>query len=184
MAGKKLIKMLLAFIFGGALLFAFLLYASIKTKTKDLSKKAPFAQILNQSLTLNRKVWLLQEKYPANKKYPIILVDTLHPNWPWYTERLKMNQPDLKLLKEIPIGASVKFDKVTVYTNGVSGGSTIRLFGTLTAEKESFQVEYDWGKESFARRLDKIPETWSFELAPWQLQIDTQFYKIPEAQLW
>lgn len=71
-----------------------------------------------------------------------------------------------------------------MYTNGVSGSSKPCLFGTIEYAGKVYKVEYQWGDQSIGRRFDKIPESWSFPMAPWQSAIDLKFYKLPIAEWW
>ena len=181
---KKAIRILILVITVSLLLFGFLLYSTIKMKTRNISEMQPFATYVGDKLNLQRTVWLFQEKEPVDSKYPLVLLDSLNPSFQWYHDRIKLQNPEVKLIKKITEGTSLQFDKVIMYTNGVSGTSTPRMFGELQDAGQTYRVEYSWGDQSFARMLDKEEKTWYFGLAPWQSTKDTAFYELPIAEFW
>lgn len=184
LTGKRVLKIALLVVIGAIFLFCFMLYATVKTKSTSLSKITPFQEIINKPLTLVRDVELFVEEFPSNDDFPNLITDRYQRNYQNLHERLTIEEPDAKFIVKIPAGQQVVFSKATMYTNGVSGSSKPCLFGTINYGGNEYKVEYQWGDQSIGRRFDKIPESWSFPLAPWQSTIDLKFYKLPIAEWW
>lgn len=184
LTGKRVLKIALLVVVAAIFLFCFMLYASVKTKSTSLNKITPFQEILNKPLTLVRDVELFIEEFPTNDDFPHLITDRYQRNYQYLHERLTIEVPDARFIVKIPTGQQVVFSKATMYTNGVSGSSKPCLFGTIDYNGKKYKVEYQWGDQSIGRRFDKIPESWSFAMAPWQTKIDLTFYKLPIAQWW
>ncbi|WP_160366903.1 hypothetical protein [Sphingobacteruim zhuxiongii] len=182
--GARVLKIALLEIFGGISLFCFLLYMTVKTKSTSLQKEEPFQAILNKPQTLLRDVELFDEELSTNDDFPNIMTDQYQHNFTNLQGRLKIPKPDVTYIAKIPAGQQVVFRKAIMYTNGVSGGSTPCLFGTIRYNDREYKVEYQWGDQSISRRSDNIPESWSFAMAPWQPAIDLTFYELPIAEWW
>lgn len=163
------------FLFGipiALLVFTFLLYFTIKTKSTSLNTYTPFKEWIGKTVLLKRETFLFQEADPMNTEYPYLLLDTLE------------DRSDIKEVALITIGTKLTIEKAIMYTNGVSGSSFPVLFGSLDDGSKIYPIAYRWGDESLSRRFDKIEARWKFELAPWQDIPDTTFYSLPEAKWW
>ncbi len=172
-------------VFSVIVLFIFWLYQTVKTKTTSLNKYAPFKEWVGKTVILNNNMKLFKYKtYNSmeDKNYPYILMDNRHPDWE-YLHRL-IESDDVEQIIEIPKGTSLKLEKAVQYTNGVSGGSTPVIFGTITSNDVDYNVSYQWGSKDRVRWFDNIPEYWCFHQAPWQEEVDTTFYYLPIAKIW
>lgn len=165
-------------------LFIFIIYATVKTKSTNLDKYEPFKEWVGQTVILNQPTALFKEKIPMhdNTRYPYMLLDSLHPNWQ-YAEDQK-NIGDIEEITKFPKGMMLQLEKAIQYTNGVSGSSYPTVFGTITANGNTYKVGYQWGTMNFGKSFDKIEKCWQFHQAPWQDHVDTAFYALPTAKFW
>jgi len=171
-------------IIGGIALFLFLLYTTLKTKSRNLNGYAPFTEWIGKAVILGKKTILFKDHLPTydNNKYPYVLLDSLHPRWPYVAQQLKSG--DLEKIVEFPIGTRLNIEKAVQYTNGVSGASYPALFGTIYYEGDTYKIAYQWGDIDLSKAFDKIEKCWRFHQAPWQEQEDHTFYALPTATLW
>lgn len=171
-------------IIGGIGLFIFFLYATIKTKSTNISKYPPFQEWVNKTVILNKETTVFEEKIKmnANSKYPYILLDSLHPRWEYIQQQEEIG--DVTKIKIFPAGTKLILEKAVQYTNGVSGSSYPTIFGTLKSNGKEYKVGYQWGEINLSRYFDKVPESWQFHQAPWQPEKDTTYYALPKADWW
>ncbi len=184
MSVKKTMGIIVLVGIAGMLIFGFFLYFSIKTKSTDISRLSPFSEWTGKTLTLELETVLLKEKLSlhADKSYPYLLLDSLHPEWPYIEERIQLG--DYSLEKKFPAGTKFHMGKAVQFTGGVSGYSTPFVFGTISYKGENYNVAYKWGTMDIAKYLDKVKACWQFPQAPWQSARDTAFYALPEAKWW
>lgn len=164
-------------------LFIFVLYVTIKTKSTNISKYPPFQEWVNKTVTLNKETTVFEEKIKmnANRKYPYMLLDTLHPRWEYIREQEEIG--DVTEIKVFPAGTKLILEKAIQYTNGVSGSSYPTIFGTINDGEKAYKVGYQWGEWDMSRSFSD-PEPWHFHQAPWQDEPDTAHYALPKATLW
>jgi len=166
------------------LIFCFFLYATIRTKSTSLSQFSPFKEWMGKTVTMDKEIVLLREKVKQfeDKKYPYLLIDSLHPYWPYLDERMELG--DYTLVEKLPAGVKFHIEKAVQFTGGVSGSSTPFVFGTISYNGKNYKIGYQWGTMDVARFMDKVKACWQFHLAPWQPQTDTAYYELPAAQWW
>ncbi len=184
MDNQRLYTIIKRCIIGGAGLFIFFLYATIKTKSTSLHQVAPFKQYINQTVITNQDIFLMTEKDVPDGKFPYIVLDSAYAGFQWYVDRSKLSPPEVTLLDTIPAGSSITFTKAVNYTNGVSGLSKACLFGKITLQDKEYLIYYPWGKRSERMWLEGKYDQWEFRLAPWQTEKDTNYYTVPDAQYW
>ena len=186
MTAKKITTIILVSIAVGLVLFALMLYFTIKTKSTSLNDIEPFRSLIDKTMVLQRQTFLFSEPHEiysdSDAGYPYFLLDSLHPNWQWVQDRLKMSEPDVKQIRAFPAGTKLTIKKAVMYTNGVSGGSNPSLFGIIKDEENTYKIQYRWGEQSKIRYFDNIAESWKFSKAPWQKVEDTTYYALPEAK--
>lgn len=166
------------------LAFGLFLYATIKTKSTPISQYAPFNQWVSKAVILDKETVLISEKvklYPENG-YPYLLLDSLHPDWPYIEERMQLG--DYVLVERFPAGTGFQIEKAVQFTGGVSGRSTPFVFGQIRHHGKSYPTAYQWGTMDMAKFMDKVDASWHFHQAPWQPKADTAFYALPEARWW
>ncbi|WP_197084168.1 hypothetical protein [Sphingobacterium sp. Ag1] len=166
------------------LAFGFFLYATIKTKSTRISQYPPFKQWAGKTVILDKQTVLISEKvklYPENG-YPYLLLDSLHPDWPYIEERIQLG--DYALVERFPAGTSFHIEKAVQFTGGVSGSSTPFVFGKIQHGGKRYGTAYQWGTMDIAKFMDKVEASWYFHQAPWQPKADTVFYALPEARWW
>lgn len=168
----------------GMLIFGFFLYATIKTKSTRVDQYPPFKQWIGKTVILDKETVLISEKVKlyAYDDYPYLLLDSLHPYWPYLEERVRLG--DYILIEEFPAGTSLRIDKAVQFTGGVSGSSTPFVFGRIRYRDKTYGTAYQWGTTDIAKFMDKVDERWHFHQAPWQPEVDTAFYALPEARWW
>lgn len=182
---KQVVKIFLICVVVGFFLFVFALFQTCKTKSTNISKKEPFKDLIGKELVLKRPVRLFMEKYPTREDYPYVLSDTNMHSWSTYTSMLQADVLEIKLSDTISENSKIIFDKAIQYTPGVSGFSRSKLFGTLSStEGKTYQVEVSWGKLNSNLDWKGSQKAYKFELAPWQSEIDTASYYLPDAQWW
>lgn len=186
MRSKKIMSIIFILAGAGILAFAFILYATIKTKSTSLDNKPPFRTLIGQTVTLQRETVLYEDHIgqQTNADYPYILLDSLHPLWQYAQDCQAQPQPDLLAITKFPAGTTLHIEKAIQYTNGVSGTSNPSLFGSISSGGEIYKIGYQWGKISLEKYFDKVEKCWHFHQAPWQSQQDTAFYALPEAKVW
>jgi len=184
MSVKKIMGIIITIGMVGILAFGFFLYATIKTKSTGISQYSPFKQWVGKTVTLDKETMLISEKlklYPENG-YPYLLLDSLHPDWPYIEERMQLG--DYALVEKFPAGISFQIEKAVQFTGGVSGSSTPFVFGKIRHGGKSYGTAYQWGTMDIAKFMDKVDASWHFHQAPWQPKADTMFYALPEARWW
>lgn len=166
------------------LVFGFVLYATIKTKSTVISQYSPYKEWMGRTVILDKETVLLTEKVKQfdDKKYPYLLLDSLHPDWSYLAERIELG--DYILVEKFPAGAKFHIEKAIQFTGGVSGNSTPFVFGTISYNGKNYKISYQWGTMDIAKFMDKVNACWQFHRAPWQSQADTAYYELPEAQWW
>lgn len=171
---------------GGLVLFGFLLYATIKTKTTNLNKYEPFNEWIGKTVILNKQTVLFKDKMymNGNSDYPYALLDSMHPQWQYIEERKNLSEPDLEEITTFPAGTELRLEKAIQYTNGVSGSSYPTIFGSIRYHGETHKIGYQWGTMDLGKRFDKVEKCWQFHQAPWQEKADTAFYALPTANFW
>lgn len=182
--GPRVVKVFFLVVLVGIVLFCFLLFLTIKTKSTSLVKKEPYSQVLNKPLTFLRDIYLIDYEYRMKDDYPLLMLDPHHPSFRSYVDAFKEDPPQGIYVAKIPAGQHVIFTNAVMYTNGVSGGSTPCLFGEINYQGTVYKVSYHWGDQSISRNFDHIPESWSFPMAPWQSKLDMKYYELPTAQWW
>ncbi len=183
---KKVLWILLGIFVFGILVFSFIIYATIKVKSKDISKLEPFQEWVGKTVPLHQEVVVFKELISLNedRNYPYIILDKAHPKWQYVEQQKTMAEPDLKKIDIFPVGSTFQIEKATIFTNGVSGFSTPYVFGTIRYGDKEFKVGYQWGEESISKRMDNNDKSWKFHQAPWQSEVDTIDYALPEAKGW
>lgn len=186
MTGKRILKTTIGLIVGGIFLFAFFLYATIKTKSTGIDKYPPFREWVNKKVVLNRETVVVKEKIRSitNGIYPYTLLDRLHPDWEYVQSKIELSDPDIEEIRVFPAGTELILEKAIQYTNGVSGSSYPAMFGTIGRGEDAYKVGYQWGKCDVAKNHYGIKECWKFNQAPWQEQPDTAYYALPKAERW
>lgn len=184
MSVKKIMGTIITIGMVAMLAFGFFLYATIKTKSTRISQYQPFKQWVDKTVTLDKETVLISEKvklYPENG-YPYLMLDSLHPDWPYVAERIDLG--DYALVERFPAGSSFHIEKAVQFTGGVSGSSTPFVFGKIHHGGKSYGAAYQWGTRDIAKFMDKVDTSWYFHQAPWQPKADTVFYALPEARWW
>ncbi|WP_346239073.1 hypothetical protein ABDK00_010075 [Niabella insulamsoli] len=181
---RKPIRLLVLIISGGFILFAFILYATIKTKSTNISEYAPYNSWVGKTVALDKPTVLIVErvKISEDKNYPYSLLDSLHPDWQYLEEFEKAG--NYTKVTTFPAGVKFHIKKAIQFTGGVSGSSTPIVFGTLLHNGKEYKVGYQWGQRNIARYMDKIKECWHFHRAPWQTRSDNTFYSLRDAKWW
>lgn len=164
-------------------LFVFILYTTIKTKSRSLDRYEPFKKWVGKTVVLHRETVLFREKNPG-KMYPYLLADSLHPEWQYTQDRKNLPEPELIEIMKFAAGTKFKIEKAVQFTNGVSGSSSPTVFGIISKEGKTYKISYQWGKMDIAKFFDHIEQCWQFHQAPWQDKTDTAFYALPEAEWW
>lgn len=164
-------------------LFCFILYATVKTKSKNVGQYEPFKEWVGKTVVLKRETVLFKEKN-AKGRYPYLLADSLHPQWPYIQDRKNLTDPDLAEVMKFPTGAKLEIERATQFTNGVSGASSPTISGTLHSGGKLYKISYQWGEMDIAKFFDKIEKCWQFHQAPWQDKTDSAFYALPQAAWW
>lgn len=176
MTAKKIIMIIASVIIVLILLFVFMLYVALKTKSTNIDKYEPFKSLIDKTVTLNTETVLFKENDIYNNQYPYTLVDNLHTRWEWFNSRMENpNVDDIKKIATLPIGTKLKIEKAIMYKTGVSGSSYPVLFGVI--EGTEYKINYQWGKKP-----DFMLNDWRFNKAPWQKTQDTALYTIPDAK--
>jgi len=182
---KKVLKIIIICVVVGFFLFVFALFQTCKTKSTSISKRDPFKEVIGKELIIKRPVRLFMPKDPDKTDYPYAISDTNQVSWESYMSGLQANEPEIKLSDSIKENAKVVFDKAVIYTNGVSGFSRPKLFGTLTStEGNTYKVEFCWGKYESGYPWKGSHQPYKFSIAPWQEVQDTAHYYLPSAQWW
>ncbi|WCM43327.1 hypothetical protein MG290_06610 [Flavobacterium sp. CBA20B-1] len=185
MTTKSIVKIAALVIGLGVILFAFMLFASIKTKSSSLNNHEPYKNWVGKNVTLQKEtVLFIDRMYDDNDDYKYTLLDSLHPQWQSVDERKNLPAPDLEEIVKFPAGTQFKLEKAIQYTNGVSGFSTPYIFGTILHNGKTYKTGYQWGTLDLAKSMDKEKKSWHFHQAPWQDSKDTAFYELPTAKLW
>ncbi len=186
MTAKKIMGIIILIAIGGIGLFIFILYATIKTKSTNISKYEPFNEWVGKTATLNRETILFIDKLPMykNSTYPYVMLDSLHPMWQYAEDRKNLAEPELVEITSFPAGTTLKIEKAIQYTNGVSGSSYPMVFGTVSQSGRDYKIGYRWGSQNMNKAFANIEECWQFHQAPWQTHADTAFYALPEAHWW
>lgn len=184
MSVKKTMGIIIGIGIVAVFVFGFVLYATIKTKSTVISQYSPYKEWMGRTAILDKETVLLTEKVKLydDKKYPYLLLDSLHPDWPYLAEHIKLG--DYILVAKFPAGAAFHIEKAVQYTGGVSGNSTPFVFGTVSYMGKSYKVGYQWGTMNIGKFMDKVKACWQFHRAPWQTETDTVFYELPEARWW
>lgn len=184
MSVKKSMGIIIGIGIVAVLVFGFVLYATIKTKSTGISRYSPYKEWMDKTVQLDQEAVLLTEKVRLfdDRTYPYLLLDSLHPDWPYLAERIKLG--DYILVAKLPADAAFHIEKAVQYTGGVSGNSTPFVFGTVSYGGKSYKVGYQWGTMNIGKFMDKVKACWQFHRAPWQTETDTVFYELPEARWW
>ncbi len=177
---RKKIMSIAAMITG---LFVFILYATIKTKSRSMDGYEPFKKWVGKTVVLQRETVLFEENNPR-KGYPYFLTDSLHPEWQYAQDRKNLPEPELVEIVTFPAGTKLKIEKALQFTNGVSGSSYPTVFGIIHKEGKAYKINYQWGTMDIAKFFDHIEKCWQFHQAPWQDKADTAFYALPQAEWW
>lgn len=186
MRPKKLLFIILAVVSIGILLFGLMIYATIKTKSTDVSNEKPFQEWVGKSVSLKQPIIIFNPKIKMYKEkdYPYEFLDSLHPNWQSINEQLNSSDSDVEEIDRFSSGSSFTIEKATMFTNGVSGSSYPYVFGIITDGSKTYKVGFQWGGRSLVRFMDGVDKQWQFPQAPWQNQTDTTYYALPEAEWW
>lgn len=184
MSVRKIVGIIITIGMVAMLAFGFFLYATIKTKSTRISQYSPFKQWVGKTVTLDKGTVLVSEKVKlySENGYPYLLLDSLHPDWPYIEERIQLG--DYTLVERFPAGISFQIEKAIQFTGGVSGSSTPFVFGKIHHGGKSYGVAYQWGTMDITKFMDKVNASWYFHQAPWQSARDTAFYALPEAKWW
>lgn len=181
---KKTIGIIALVIIGGIVLFSFIIFATVKTKSTNINKYEPFKEWVGKTVILNKEATLFKDKVEMNpnRDYPYMLLDSLHPKWQYVEEQKAIG--DLVEITRFPAGTTLKFEKAIQYTNGVSGFSYPTIFGTIISNGKEYKAGYQWGEINLGKSFDKEEKCWQFHQAPWQKGKDTAFYALPTATIW
>ena len=184
MNSTKKMGILLLIIAGAVVGFIFILFATIKTKSTSLNQQQPFKKWIGQEVFLQRETKLFKDHIEMNynRRYPYMLIDSLHPRWTYIEEQKAIG--DIEELATFATGTILTLEEATQYTNGVSGSSYPTIFGSIQSQGKTYKIGYQWGTMDIGKRFQKIDECWSFHQAPWQDEPDTAFYPLPTATFW
>ncbi|MFD2556604.1 hypothetical protein [Sphingobacterium tabacisoli] len=184
MSTKKIMSIIAWVVIGVLGLFAFILYATIKTKSTGLNQYAPYNEWVGRTVTMDKETVLFKEKISMNDNaaYPYILLDSRHPQWQYVEEQKRIG--DIEEIATFHAGTELRLEKAIQYTNGVSGFSYPTVFGTIISNGKEYRVGYQWGKMDIGKSFDKVEKCWQFHQAPWQKVRDTSFYALPTAKFW
>lgn len=164
--------------------FVSVLYYTIKTKTRNLNDYEPFKPLIGKSFILNEPVYLVEDisgtSKEKSKEYPYKMVSTKERYSASFDNLLHADPPYYKLIDSLPKDAKIHFHQATIFTNGVSGGSQIYLFGLIEDKGKTRYISYLWGDQKMSRIYENEEKTWKFPVAPWQNQEDLNYYKIPD----
>lgn len=184
MTTKKIMGIIVLVVIGVIGLLIFIIYATVKTKSINISKYEPFKEWVGKTVTLNKETVLFKDKLSTNHSsdYPYLLLDSLHPKWQYVEEQKSIG--DLEEIIRFPEGTIFKLEKAIQFTNGVSGFSYPYIFGTITIKGKEYKTGYQWGEIKMGKKFDKEEKCWQFHQAAWQQEQDTAFYALPTATLW
>lgn len=150
-------------------------YYTLKDKVKDVSNQQPFSEIVGKTLTLQRPVTLVKNDVGSGSVRDYQLYDA--------ADEFQGMTDDDKIIR-IPVAAGTKINikSVKMIKNAVSGFSRPYVIGTIQLPESGEVVEFDysWGKQSIEKLFDKIDKRWSFPLAVWETEINTEVYALPE----
>jgi len=184
MSKRKIMGIIVLIGITAVFIFCFFLYACIKTKSTGISQYSPFKEWMGKTVTMDKETTVLTEKVKQynDKNYPYLLLDSLHPSWPYLDERIELG--DYILVEKFPAGAKFHIEKAVQFTAGVSGNSTPFVFGTISYNGKNHKIGYQWGTMDIAKFMDKVKACWQFHPTPWQSLADTAYYELPEAEWW
>ncbi|WP_418360823.1 hypothetical protein [Sphingobacterium detergens] len=116
MSVKKTIGIIIGIGIVAVLVFGFFLYVTIKTKSTVISQYSPYKEWMGRTVILDKETVLLTEKVKRydDKKYPYLLLDSLHPDWPYLAERIKLG--DYKPVARFPAGVTLQIEKAVQFT--------------------------------------------------------------------
>lgn len=177
-------------------LFVFLLYFTLKTKSRDISNEKPFVEWIGKPLVLNAETFLVKEDKANydNSKFPYLLSDSTSYNYDDLVRRnqirIDKSEPcdvcDITFLETFPVGTVVTFHKAVMTIGGVSGSANLILYGIVKHNNQEYAVGYYWGREDHSKRADTsgfgMKRYYKFSQAPWQTKQDTTRYVIKDAQ--
>ena len=141
-------------------------YYVLKTNFKDVSNKAPYAQVLNkQIITVEDAIYIENSTLELAKEYP--------------NELQNIETIDTSNIKNtvIPKGSILEFQKAVQVNRAVSGSKYSFLLGTISLKgtNEKKTILYHWGtfKDLY---IEEPCNYWEYRKAPWQTEIDTKKY--------
>lgn len=129
-------------IIGGISLLVLIIFATVKTKSTNISKYEPFKAWVGKTITLDKETALFKDKVEMNynRDYPYVLLDSLHPKWEYVEEQKAIG--DLEEIARFPAGTALTFEKAIQYTNGVSGFSYPTILVTITSNGKEYKADY------------------------------------------
>ena len=192
----KIIMVIFSIVIFVILLFILVLYLTVKTKTSDISKEQPFVTWVGKPLVLKTETFLVKEDKANydNSKFPYLLTDATSYNYDDLVRRnqirIDKSEPcdvcDITFLETFPAGTVVTFHKAVITIGGVSGSSSLIMYGTIEYNNKKYEVGYYWGRQDHSKQADTsgfgMKRYYKFSQAPWQAVIDTTSYLIKDAQ--
>ena len=179
MTPKKLIMWILLAIGIGIVLFILMLYLTLKTKTTSLERITPYKESLKRELVTVRPVHIFELLEPTKSDYTYAMSDTNQYYFQVLESETGADIPLTKLKDSIPAGATIYFENAVNYTNGVSGSSTPRFFGTISYKEKKYPIEFVWGRYTYKSHPENLRPGFTMDLAPWNNSVDTTIYYLP-----
>jgi len=140
-------------------LFAILLYFTLRTKVDDISKIAPYKSITGTHQTTKQVSYLVENYKAFVQENPYLL----KLNKDFYSK--------VGAVYEIPIGTKLRIEKTKTFTNGVSGATHTYVLGFIYVEELQKEVafEFSWDGEK-PLEIEQYEDYLRYPLTPWQDQ--------------
>ncbi len=103
---------------------------ALRSVTEDISDKAPYAEMLNDSV-LTSKEMVLAKNLPEFKVKEQIFI----------SEDTALFE-GVEKIAPLPVNTTVRFSKAFEHTGGTSGITSILLIGLVRANNKDYEIEY------------------------------------------
>jgi hypothetical protein len=163
---SKTVLIVLAIAGLALLVVALLFYYVLKNKTKDISDRAPYSEMLNKPITtLEDALYMANSSMELTTEYPNELQDF---------ESIDTSRVAFTL---VPKGSILQFHKAIQVHRAVSGSRYAFLLGEVRLKdtNEKVPLLYHWGTfKSIC--IDTPCNYWEHKKAPWQTVVDAKKY--------
>ena len=143
-------------IFISILIFAGLLYWTLRTKTKIVTNVEPYAGIMNKKLELDRDVLLVKNRsaYVHEKAFLIV-------------ERNQVLDKEITERHLLKAGTTLTLNRAKLFKNGTSGFTASVVFGIVSTDLGDIEFEYVWGDEHTTLASDE-PNFFTYKNPIWK----------------